>query len=70
VEYFGVYEVGQRSASWLAPLACGLTLQLTQSYRLALLSLTVFISLGLALLARVDLRKGAAEAGNELPRLV
>ncbi len=63
-EYFSLYEVTDKGTSWLCPLAFALALQFTRSYRLAILSLMVFFVVGLALLARVDVRRGALEAGN------
>ncbi len=69
-EYFSLYEVSERGTSWLGPLIFGLTLQFTGSYRLAILSLTVFFAAGLLLLARVDARRAIAEAGNVVPQEV
>jgi len=66
-EYFSLYEVSDKGTSWLAPLMFGLALQITGSYRVAILSLVVFFVAGLALLLRVDVRKAAIEAGNEAP---
>ena len=66
-EYFSLYEVSERGTSWLGPFAFGLALQLTGSYRIAILSLAVFFLLGLAVLARVDVRRAVVEAGNEPP---
>jgi UMF1 family MFS transporter len=67
-EYFGLYEVSERGTSWLGPLLYGLALQFTGSYRLAVLSLLVFFVAGFWLLAGVDVRAAAREAGNEAPR--
>jgi UMF1 family MFS transporter len=64
-EYFGLYEVSDKGTSWMAPLLFGLALQLTHSYRLAILSLMVFFVAGFALLARVDVRRAALDAGNQ-----
>lgn len=66
-EYFSLYEVSDKGTSWLAPLMFGLALQFTGSYRAAILSLVVFFIAGLAVLARVNVRKAAIEAGNEAP---
>lgn len=65
-EYFSVYEVGDRGTSWLGPLLFGLVLQWSGSYRLAILSVGVFFVAGLALLAGVDIRRAAHDAGHEL----
>jgi UMF1 family MFS transporter len=66
-EYFSLYEVSERGTSWLGPLLFGLSLQLTGSYRIAIVSLVVFFILGLVLLWRVEIRKAAIEAGNQPP---
>src|SRR5437016_3759593 len=66
-EYFSLYEVSERGTSWLGPFLFGLALQLTGSYRIAILSLSVFFLLGLAVLAHVDVKRAVVEAGNEPP---
>ena len=66
-EYFSIYEVSDKGTSWIGPLFFGLALQFTGSYRTAVLSLIVFFLAGLVLLARVDVRRAAAAAGNEVP---
>ncbi len=66
--YFGLYQAAERGTSWLGTLVFGLAYQLTGSYRPALASLLVFFVLGGVLLARVDVRAGAARArGDEQP---
>jgi UMF1 family MFS transporter len=66
-EYFGLYQISDSGTSWLGPLLFGLTYQLSNSYRNALISLVVFFVLGLALLVRVPLRTGIVQAGNAVP---
>ncbi|HVO92645.1 MAG TPA: MFS transporter, partial [Terriglobales bacterium] len=51
--------------SWLGPLLFGLALQLTGSYRVAILSLIVFFVLGVLLLLRVNVDRGVLEAANQ-----
>lgn len=63
-EYFSVYEISDKGTSWLGPLFFGLAVQLTGSFRVAILSLVVFFAAGLFLLARVDVQRAAREAGN------
>lgn len=63
-EYFSLYEVSERGTSWLGPLLFGLALQFTGSYRIAIVSLSVFFLAGLVLLARVDVREAVREAGR------
>ncbi len=66
-EYFSLYEISDKGTSWLGPLLYGLAIQWTGSYRAAVISLIVFFLAGLALLGRVDVRRGAVAAGNEPP---
>lgn len=45
-EYFSIYEISERGTSWLGSLVFGLTLEFSNSYRYAILSLLVFFILG------------------------
>jgi MFS transporter, UMF1 family len=69
-EYFGIYEISQDGTTWLGPLLFGLAFQLTNSYRIAIISLLVFFIVGFFALAAVPLRRAIVAAGNEPPRLV
>ena len=69
-EYFGFYEISDKGTSWLGPLVFAFALQLTDSYRSAIVSLVVFFVIGFVLLLTVDLPRGIREAGNPLPRRV
>jgi UMF1 family MFS transporter len=64
-EYFSLYQACERGTSWLGTLLFGLVQQWTGSYRPAILALIVFFVLGLALLARLDVARGIAEAARE-----
>ncbi len=64
-EYFSIYEISDKGTSWLGPLVFAVALQWTGSYRSAILSLVIFFVAGLFLLARVDVQRAAAEAGND-----
>lgn len=66
-EYFSLYEVSERGTSWLGPFIFSIVLQMTHSYRYAILSLAVLFLAGLVLLPRVNVRKAITEAGNEVP---
>lgn len=57
-EYYSIYEVSDKGTSWICPIIFGLALQLTRSYRLAILSLIVFFIAGLLILLKVDVRRG------------
>ncbi|MCB0063008.1 MAG: MFS transporter [Caldilineaceae bacterium] len=69
-EYFSLYEVSERGTSWLGPLVFGLALQMTGSYRVAILSIAIFFTLGVALLFFVNVRRAILEAGNVVPEVV
>jgi UMF1 family MFS transporter len=69
-EYFSLYQAAERGTSWSGTLVFGLVFQLTQTYRAAIVALVAFFVIGGALLARVDVRRGIVEAGNEVPRVV
>lgn len=69
-EYFSLYEISERGTSWMGPLIFGLAIQLTDSYRIAVLSVGIFFIAGLILLPLVDVRKAIAEAGNKAPEVV
>jgi UMF1 family MFS transporter len=69
-EYFSLYQACERGTSWLGTLTFGLVHQITDSYRPAIIALIVFFVVGLALLIRVDARRGIAEAGNTAPVVV
>ena len=57
-EYYSVYEISDKGTSWICPIAFGLALQFTKSYRLAVLSLIVFFIAGLLILLKVDMKQG------------
>jgi UMF1 family MFS transporter len=69
-EYYGFYEISDKGTSWLGPLAFGLVFQLTNSYRVGIVSLVVFFVLGGILLAMVPMRRAIVAAGNTPPRLL
>jgi UMF1 family MFS transporter len=61
-EYFSIYEVSDKGTSWISPLVFGLALQVTHSYRQAILSLIIFFIAGLVVLTKVDVKRGALDA--------
>jgi UMF1 family MFS transporter len=66
-EYFGLYEISDKGTSWLGPLLFGLALDVTGSYRVAIVSLIIFFVVGMLLLAAVPMRRAIAAAGNTPP---
>jgi UMF1 family MFS transporter len=67
-EYFGFYEISDKGTSWLGPFVFAFALQVTDSYRSAIVSLVVFFVAGFALLLTVDIPRGIRAAGNPVPR--
>ena len=69
-EYFGLYEISSDGTSWLGPLLFGLIYQLTNTYRLAILSMLVFFAAGFVLLLLVPIRRAILAAGNTPPEVL
>ncbi len=69
-EYFSLFEISDKGSAFLGSLTLTLALQLTDSYRLAILSLVIFFVIGFALLTLVNLPRAIREAGNEVPARV
>ncbi|MEP7352672.1 MAG: MFS transporter [Acidobacteriota bacterium] len=63
-EYFSIYEIGDKGTSWLGPPTFGIALQLTGSYRIAILSLIVFFIAGLAVLTRANVEQGERDVNS------
>ena len=66
-QYFSLSEIGEHGTSFLGTLLFGVAYDVTGSYRNAIGSLVVFFVVGGVLLARVDVQKGAADVGNDVP---
>jgi MFS transporter, UMF1 family len=66
-EYFSLYEISERGTSWLGPFVFGISLQISDSYRTAIVSLVVFFVAGLLVLVRVDVPRAIRESGNPGP---
>ena len=64
-EYFGFYEISERSSSVIGPFIFAVALQWTGSQRLAIVSLIFFFIVGLALLFRVNVRQAIIDVGND-----
>lgn len=63
-EYFSLYEISDKGTSMLGPLMFGLTLQITGSYRTAILSLILFFIIGLVLLFFLNVKKAEKKAAQ------
>lgn len=69
-EFFGIYEITDKSTSWLGPLLFGLGYGLTGSYRIAILSVVGFFVVGFVLLLMVPIRRAIIAAGNTPPQVL
>jgi MFS transporter, UMF1 family len=69
-EYFGIYEITDKSTSWLGPLLFGLAYGLTESYRVAIVSVVAFFVVGFVLLLLVPMRRAILAAGNPPPHVL
>ncbi|WP_327104559.1 MFS transporter [Nonomuraea glycinis] len=66
-EYFSLLQISDKGSAFIGALTVTIALQLTNSYRIAILSMIVFFVLGFVLLALVNLPKAIRAAGNEVP---
>lgn len=66
-EYFSLYEISDKGSSLVGPVVLGAVLEATGSFRLGALAISIFFLGGLAILSRVDVRRGALDAGNDPP---
>jgi MFS transporter, UMF1 family len=57
-EYFSIYEISEKGTSWLGPLMFAIVYNFTYSYRIAIISLILFFSIGFILLLKFDFAKG------------
>lgn len=62
VTFFSVYEVSSKGTAWIAPLLFTVVVDVTGSFRQAILSLISLLGVGLALLWRTDTDAAAEEA--------
>nr|WP_068923950.1 MFS transporter [Planobispora rosea] len=69
-EYYSLYEISDKGSTFLGSFTLGLALQLTDSYRLGILTLVVFFVVGLAGLAAINLPKAIRAAGNPVPERI
>ncbi|MEN3539450.1 MFS transporter [Microbispora sp. ZYX-F-249] len=66
-EYFSLYQISDKGSAFLGSLVLTLAIELTNSYRTAIVSLVVFFVIGFVLLTLVNLPRAIREAGNEVP---
>lgn len=65
--YFGIYELAERGTAWIGTLIFAVVVDVTGSYRLAILSLLVLLVGGAALLAATDTDEAIRAAEEEGP---
>jgi MFS transporter, UMF1 family len=63
-EFFGAYELASAALSWAGPFLFGVVLQESGSYRVAVLSPVVFLTVGLVLFRRLGGPVGAGLSGR------
>ena len=64
-EFFGLYALSEKFAGILGPLLYGVVGAITHNPRASILSVTLFLALGIAVLARVDVEAGQRAAAAE-----
>ena len=67
-EYFSLFEISDKGSAFIGSLTLTLALQLTDSYRTAILSLVVFFVLGFVLLAVANLPGRSGRPATRCPR--
>lgn len=66
-EYFSLYEISERGTSWVGTAIFGLSLQFTQSYRIAIFSLGILFVIGFIGLLTLNVNKAILNSGNKVP---
>ncbi|MGW6504499.1 MFS transporter [Nonomuraea angiospora] len=66
-EYFSLLQISDKGSAFIGSLTVTLALQLTNSYRIAIVSMIIFFVIGFVLLALTNLPRAIRQAGNEVP---
>jgi UMF1 family MFS transporter len=69
-EFFGFFSVSEKFNTVIGPILFSVVNQITGNSRLAIISLVVFFLAGIALLSKVDIKKGIAVAKAEDAKMV
>ncbi|MEO3792386.1 MFS transporter [Nonomuraea sp. B10E15] len=69
-EYFSLLQISDKGSAFIGSLTVTVALQLTNSYRIAIVSMIIFFVLGFVLLALTNLPKAIRAAGNEVPERI
>ncbi|MFI6737318.1 MFS transporter [Nonomuraea sp. NPDC050451] len=66
-EYFSLLQISDKGSAFIGSLTVTIALQLSNSYRIAIVSMIVFFIVGFVLLALTNLPRAIREAGNQVP---
>ncbi|NRQ38335.1 MFS transporter [Nonomuraea sp. NN258] len=66
-EYFSLLQISDKGSAFIGNLTITLAVTLTNSYRIAIVSLIIFFVIGFVLLALTNLPRAIRAAGNEVP---
>jgi len=69
-EFFGFFSVSEKFNTVIGPILFSVVNQLTGNSRLAIISLVIFFLSGMAILSKVDIKKGIATAKAEDAKMV
>ncbi|NBE99657.1 MFS transporter [Nonomuraea sp. KC401] len=69
-EYFSLLQISDKGSAFIGSLTVTVALQLTNSYRIAIVSMIIFFVVGFVLLALINLPKAIRAAGNEVPERI
>ncbi len=65
--FFGLYEISEKGTSLVGSLVFGIVVGITGEFRQAILSMIVFLALGIIILMLTDTKRAIHEAGNLTP---
>lgn len=65
--FFGLYEISEKGTSLVGSLVFSIVVGITGEFRQAILSMIVFLALGIIILMLTDTKRAIHEAGNETP---
>lgn len=66
-EYFSLLQISDKGSAFIGSLTVTIALQLSNSYRIAIVSMIIFFVVGFVLLALTNLPRAIRAAGNEVP---
>ncbi|MGW0200049.1 MFS transporter [Nonomuraea sp. NPDC003201] len=66
-EYFSLLQISDKGSAFIGSLTVTIALNLSNSYRIAIVSMIIFFIIGFVLLALTNLPRAVRQAGNEVP---